>query len=408
MTSKKRIVISGLGVVSSAGDSLQENWNNLIQGNAKVKRDSRLEGLQVDFCCPVEGFPTSKHIDKSLIWRIDRFIQFALYATQQAVADAELNFATLDKRRIGIVLGNSLAGVTSLETAYHKLDLEGAESVRASLIPGFMGNMIVGQIAIQFGITGPSMLIGTACASGADAIGMAKKMLENDECDIVITGASEAPITKLIISSFAALGALSTNSNLLDASRPFDENRDGFVMSEGAGILVLEKESHAIERGAKIYATVAGYGSANDAFHVTSPQKDGAGLKDAMQQALEDAQLLPNDIESINAHGTSTVVNDQIESAAIFDIFGKKPIVTSTKGVTGHCLAASGAIEAIYSVLSIKNNTIPPVAGLKELDKNINISVAHSKMKMVGINSILSNSLGFGGQNASLIFSRYN
>lgn len=408
MPSKKRIVISGMGIVSSAGDSLQENWDNLIQGNARAKHDSRLEGLQVDFCCPVEGFPTSKHIDKSLLWRTDRFIQFALYAAQQAVADAELNFATLNKRRIGIVLGNSLAGVTTLENAYSKLYLEGAQSVSAALIPGFMGNMAVGQMAIQFGITGPSMLVGTACASGADAIGIAKKMLEHDECDIVLTGASEAPITKLIISSFAVLKTLSTNSNLLEASRPFDENRDGFVMSEGAGILVLEKESHAIERGAKIYATVAGYGSSNDNFHVTSPRNDGIGLKDAMQQALEDAQLLPTEIEAINAHGTSTLLNDRIESAAIFDIFGKKPIVTSTKGVTGHCLAASGAIEAIYSVLTIKNNIMPPVAGLKDIDKNINISDAHSKMKMVEVNSILSNSLGFGGQNASLIFSRYN
>lgn len=408
MANKKRIVISGMGIVSSAGDSLQENWDNLIQSNSRAKQDSRLAGLQIDFCCPVEGFPTSKHIDKSLIWRTDRFIQFALYAAQQAITDAKLNLAILDKRRIGIVLGNSLAGVATLESAYSKVYLEGEKSISAALIPAFMGSMSVGQIAIKFGITGPSMLVGTACASGADAIGIAKKMLENDECDIVLAGASEAPITKLIISSFATLKALSTNSNLSEASRPFDENRDGFVISEGAGILVLEKESHAIERGAKIYATISGYGSSNDAFHVTSPRNDGSGLKNAIQQALEDAQLSPDEIEAINAHGTSTLLNDQIESSAIFDIFGRKPIVTSTKGVTGHCLAASGAIEAIYSVLTINNNVIPPVAGLKKIDKNINISIAYSEMKKVKVNSILSNSIGFGGQNASLIFSRYN
>ncbi len=408
MPSKKRVVITGLGIVSSAGDSLQENWNNLIQGNARAKKDSRLDGLSVDFCCSVEGFPTSKHVEKSLIWRIDRFVQFALYAARQAVTDAGLNFFTLDKRRVGIVLGNSLAGVATFENGYSKLNLKGPEAVSAALIPGAMGNMAVSQIAIQFGITGPSMLIGTACASGSDAVGIAKKMLENDECDIVLAGASEAPITKLIVSSFTALKVLSTNSNLSEASRPFDENRDGFVISEGAGILVLEKESHAIDRGANIYAAVTGYGSSNDAFHVTSPQKDGAGLKSAMQQALEDAQLSPNEIDAINAHGTSTELNDRIEAAAIFDVFGKKPIVTSTKGVTGHCLAAAGAIEAIYSVLTIKNNIVPPVAGLKKIDNDINISLAYSKMQRVEVNSILSNSLGFGGQNAALIFSRYN
>lgn len=408
MPNKKRVVISGLGIISSAGDSIQDNWENLTQGNVMVKQDPRLEGLQVDFCCPIEGFPTSKQIDKFLAWRIDRFIQFALYAAKQAVADADLDFSTLNKKRVGIVLGNSLAGVTMLESTYSKLHMESEQPVSASLIPGAMGNMAVGQIALQFGITGPSLLIGTACASGADAIGLAKKMLENDECDIVLAGASEAPITKLIVSSFASLGALSTNPNPSEASRPFDEDRSGFVISEGAGILVLEQESHATERGAEIYAAVTGYGSSNDAFHVTSPHKDGVGLKSSMQQALADAQLSPNDIEAINAHGTSTVLNDRTESAAIFDVFGKNPLVTSTKGVTGHCLAAAGAIEAIYSVLSIKNNIVPPVAGLKKLDKSINVSIAHSKINELKINSVLSNSLGFGGQNASLIFSRYN
>lgn len=407
---KQRIVITGMGLISSAGDCLQDNWDNISKGRAMAKQDLRLKELQVDFCCPVEGFPTEKHIDKSLIWRTDRFIQFALYAARQAVTEAKLDFSKLNKQRIGIVLGNSLAGVTMLENACGKFDSEGEPSVSASLIPGAMGNMAVGQIALQFGITGTSLLIGTACASGADAIGLAKKMLENDECDVVLAGASEAPITKIIMSSFTSLGALSKNTNLLEASRPFDENRDGFVMSEGAGVVVLEKESHAVVRGANIHATVAGYGSTNDAFHVTSPHKNGVGLKTAMQQALKDAKLSPSDIESINAHGTSTALNDRVESAAIFDIFGGHPLVTSTKGVTGHCLGAAGAIEAIYSVLSIKNNTVPPVAGLKKIDENMSISIANSnpKIKKIKINSVLSNSIGFGGQNASLIFSRYN
>lgn len=352
-------------------------------------------------------FPTSKHIEKSLLWRIDRFIQFALCAARQAVADAELDFASLDKRRVGVVLGNSLAGVTSFESGESRLNSIGPEAVSAALIPGAMGNMAVSQLAIEFGITGRSLLIGTACASGSDAIGVAKKMIENDECDIVLTGASEAPLTKLIVSSFAALKTLSRNPNFLEASRPFDKHRDGFVMSEGAGILVLEKESHAINRGANIYASVAGYGSSNDAFHCTSPHEEGAGLKNSMEDALKDACLSPNDIDAINAHGTSTILNDRIESAAIFDIFGKGPVVTSTKGVTGHCLGASGAIEAIYSVLTIKNNIVPPIAGLKEVDDEIKVSLVHSNMQQLKVNSVLSNSLGFGGQNATLVFSRY-
>lgn len=407
MSDREKIVITGLGIIGSAGYSIEEHWKNICEGKNLIRKDNRLHELDVDFCCPVQNFEPEKYINKSLIWRIDRFIQFALYASIQAVEDAKLNLATLDKRRIGIVLGNSLAGIATLEKAQNRLNSDGPKSASASLIPGYMGSMAVGQIAIQLGITGPSLLIGTACASGADAIGIAKKMLENDECDIVLAGASEAPITSLIVSSFTKLGALSKNRDFSLTSRPFDQERDGFVISEGAGVMILERESHALQRNAGVYATVSGYGTSNDAFHVTSPQSDGAGLKEAMLQALKDAKASPDDIGCINAHGTSTPLNDRTESAAIFDIFGKKPIVTSTKGVTGHSLAASGAIEAIYSVFTLIYNKIPRVAGLINIDKDIQIFIATSEINDVHLNSVLSNSLGFGGQNSSLIFSQY-
>ncbi|MGL5387665.1 MAG: beta-ketoacyl-[acyl-carrier-protein] synthase family protein [Serratia sp. (in: enterobacteria)] len=405
---RNSVVITGLGTIGSAGLTVSESWETLKQGKCTAQYDKRLEGLGVSLCCPVSDFQPEKFISKSILWRTDKFIHLALIAAHQAITDSGLRLATTDKSRIGIVLGNSLAGISSIEKAYNDVASDGFGSVRAAIIPASMANMAAGHIAIQYGITGPTLTIGSACASGADAIGLAKKMIENNECDIVIAGASEAPITSLIISSFARLGALSTNNNPLHASRPFDQERDGFVISEGAGLLVLENKVHAEARKAEIYAVVSGYGTSNDAYHVTSPDPQGAGLKQAITKALRDAALRPEEIDCINAHGTSTPLNDRIESNVIDDIFGRNTKVTSTKGATGHCLAAAGAIEAIFSVLTLKNNFIPGVVGLEHIDSEIKISIVESSGVNIKINSVLSNSIGFGGQNSSLVFQKYN
>jgi 3-oxoacyl-[acyl-carrier-protein] synthase II len=405
---RNSVVVTGLGTIGSAGLSVSESWETLMQQKSTAQYDKRLNGLGIGLCCPIPDFSPERFINKSTVWRTDRFIHLALIAARQAITDSGLKLTAIDRSRVGIVLGNSLAGIASIEKACNAVVSDGYPSVSASVIPASMGNMAAGHIAIEFGITGPTLTIGSACASGADAIGLAKKMIENDECDIVIAGASEAPITSLIISSFAKLGALSTNCDPQHASRPFDQDRDGFVISEGAGLLVLEKESYAQERMAHIYATLSGYGTSNDAYHVTSPDPEGAGLKKSILKALQDAALRPEDISCINAHGTSTPMNDRIESSVIYDIFGKGAKVTSTKGVTGHCLAASGAIEAIFSVLTLNSNTIPGVAGLENIDTEIKISIVKTSDSNGKVNTILSNSIGFGGQNACLIFKKYN
>ncbi|OFV13855.1 hypothetical protein HMPREF3126_10400 [Salmonella sp. HMSC13B08] len=372
-----------------------------------TRLDSRLQGLKVSWSCPVQNFAPAQHMSKSLIWRTDPFIQYALYAACNAVEDAGLKKG-YGGLKTGIVLGNSLAGISSLETLNKRAFQEGTATIGSLYLLSTMGSMATGNIAIELGIHGPTYLTGTACSSGADAIGTASRLIESGECDIVIAGGSEAPITPLVVSSFTKLGALSKNTDLPHASRPFDKERDGFVISEGAAMMVLENEKTAMERGARIYATLSGYGSANDAHHITSPAPDGSGLSKAIYRALEDASLSSCDIQCINAHGTSTPLNDYLEGNTLSAIFPDHPWVTSTKGVTGHSLAATGAMEAIFSVLNIIHDEITPVAGLKNIDEAIKINIVTEVIKGAGIKNVLSTSLGFGRQNSALIFSKYN
>ncbi|GKN25221.1 3-oxoacyl-[acyl-carrier-protein] synthase 2 [Klebsiella pneumoniae] len=379
----------------------------LLKGKGMTRLDSRLQGLKVSWSCPVQNFAPAQHMSKSLIWRTDPFIQYALYAACNAVEDAGLKKG-YGGLKTGIVLGNSLAGISSLETLNKRAFQEGTATIGSLYLLSTMGSMATGNIAIELGIHGPTYLTGTACSSGADAIGTASRLIESGECDIVIAGGSEAPITPLVVSSFTKLGALSKNTDLPHASRPFDKERDGFVISEGAAMMVLENEKTAMERGARIYATLSGYGSANDAHHITSPAPDGSGLSKAIYRALEDASLSSCDIQCINAHGTSTPLNDYLEGNTLSAIFPDHPWVTSTKGVTGHSLAATGAMEAIFSVLNIIHDEITPVAGLKNIDEAIKINIVTEVIKGAGIKNVLSTSLGFGGQNSALIFSKYN
>ncbi|WP_230374633.1 beta-ketoacyl-[acyl-carrier-protein] synthase family protein [Citrobacter koseri] len=396
-----------MGIISSVGHTPEECHLTLLKGKGMTRLDSRLQGLKVSWSCPVQNFAPAQHMSKSLIWRTDPFIQYALYAACNAVEDAGLKKG-YGGLKTGIVLGNSLAGISSLETLNKRAFQEGTATIGSLYLLSTMGSMATGNIAIELGIHGPTYLTGTACSSGADAIGTASRLIESGECDIVIAGGSEAPITPLVVSSFTKLGALSKNTDLPHASRPFDKERDGFVISEGAAMMVLENEKTAMERGARIYATLSGYGSANDAHHITSPAPDGSGLSKAIYRALEDASLSSCDIQCINAHGTSTPLNDYLEGNTLSAIFPDHPWVTSTKGVTGHSLAATGAMEAIFSVLNIIHDEITPVAGLKNIDEAIKINIVTEVIKGAGIKNVLSTSLGFGRQNSALIFSKYN
>ncbi|ENZ7914792.1 beta-ketoacyl synthase [Klebsiella aerogenes] len=403
---KNKVVVTGIGIISSAGNTPEECRLTLLEGKGMTKPDPRLSNLEVSWSCRIQNFIPEQHMSKSLIWRCDPFIQYAIYAAKRALEDAGLDQSRKGVKT-GIVLGNSLAGITSLEILNKRAVLKGVGTIGALYLLSTMGSMATGNMAIELGIHGPTYLTGTACSSGADAIGTAKRLIQSGECDIVLAGGSEAPITPLVVSSFTKIGALSKNSDLLHVSRPFDKERDGFVISEGAAVMLLENEKSALERGAKIYAVLSGYGSTNDAHHITSPAPDGSGLSQSIYGALEDASLSPTDIQCINAHGTSTLLNDALEGNILFSIFGNHPWVTSTKGVTGHSLAAAGAMEAIFSVLKIIHDEIPPVAGLRHIDDEIKINIATEVIQGTGIKNVLSTSLGFGGQNAALIFSQY-
>lgn len=400
------IAITGLGILSSAGITPDECWNNVMAGESMAAFDPRLREVDVKISCPVTKWVPSDYLKKSIIWRTDPFIQYALYAAGQAVKDSGLECSESGPRT-GLVVGNSLGGVTSTELLNLRAQKEGVMSVGGAYLLSTMGSMACGNIAMELGIKGPTYQINTACASGSDAVGLAGKMIEQGKCDIVIVGASEAPLTPLVVSAFSRIGALTHNENLQIASRPFDRERDGFVMSEGAAFIVLERMQHAKERKTKIYAKLSGYGSANDAYHVTSPSPDGDGLRSSISAALEDAGLKPADIDCINAHGTSTPLNDLTEGKVITDLFGESTYVTSTKGVTGHSLAATGAIEAVLSVLKIHHDSIPPVGGLNHPDEKIILNLVSEPIKNAGLRHVMSNSLGFGGQNASIILSRY-
>lgn len=403
----KKVVVTGIGIASSAGLSPIEVWANIMDKRSTVATDPRLEGIDIDWTCPIQNWTPTEHLKKSLIWRCDPFIQFALYAASEAIADSGLD-CCIAPNTIGMVVGNSLGGVSTSEKLNNRAFQEGAKATGSTYLLSTMGNMASGNIAIELGIKGPTYTIGTACASGTDAIGIAKRMIESGQCDFIIAGASEAPITPLVTASFTNIGALSRNRDTKYSLRPFDKERDGFVISEGAAFLVLENEEKAIKRGARIYATVTGYWSTNDSYHVTSPSKNGEGISQAIKGALSDADLAPSDIDCINAHGTSTRYNDYTEGRAISRIFGEDVFVTSTKGVTGHSLAASGAIESAISILKIVNKGIPSVAGLKNQDENIKIKIPDVSLEDVEVNNVLSNSLGFGGQNATLVFSRHS
>ena len=399
------IAITGLGLVTAAGVGVEASWRGVCGGASAARRDPTLAGLAVDISCTVPGFSAGKHVGRRSALMHDRFVQLAIAAAREAVADSGLDPRTWDGARVGVVIGCGLGGVATWEKQHRALLDKGPDAVSALLIPTLVPNMVAGHLSMEFAATGPNFVTATACASGATAIGAALDLLRDDRCDVVLAGGSEAGVSPLIVTGFAQMGALSRRlSEPQAASRPFDVDRDGFVIGEGSGVLVLERPADAVARGATIRAKVAGYGASADAYHMTAPDPDGTGVLRAIGTALEAAGVTPDDVDHVNAHGTSTPLNDATEAKVLAKLMGTRPAVTSTKGVVGHALGAAGAIEAAFTALAVETATVPPTANLVNQDPAVELDVVAGGPRERRVDVAISNSFGFGGQNAVLVF----
>jgi beta-ketoacyl-acyl-carrier-protein synthase II len=399
------IAVTGLGLVTAAGIGVEASWRGVCSGVSTAKRDPALAGLPVDISCTVPDFSAGKNVGRRSSLIHDRFVQLAIVAAREAVADSGLDPRTWDGARVGVVIGCGLGGVATWERQHRAMLDQGPDAVSALLIPMLVPNMVAGHLAMEFQATGPNFVTATACASGATAIGTALDLLRDGRCDVVISGGSEAGVSSLIVTGFAQMGALSRRlSEPGAASRPFDADRDGFVIGEGSGILVLERESDAVARGARVRAKVAGYGASADAYHMTAPDPEGTEVLRALRAALAGAGVAPDGVDHVNAHGTSTPLNDAAEARALAKLLGTRAAVTSTKGVVGHTLGAAGAIEAAFTVLAVDTATVPPTANLTCQDPGIELDVVAGQPRERRIDVALSNSFGFGGQNAVLVF----
>jgi 3-oxoacyl-[acyl-carrier-protein] synthase II len=396
--------ITGIGLLTPAGIGVGANWERLASGVSCATTDEALAGAPVDFSCRVPGFDADALLGGFEARQLARFVQLAVVAARQALSDADLDPARWDGARVGIVLGNSLGGLSAVEAQQEVLRTSGARRVSPLTIPMSMVNMAAGYVAIDVGATGPSLVTATACASGATAIGTARELLRSGACDVVLAGGTESALTPLALAGLGRMGALSGRSGEPGAaSRPFDAGRDGFVAAEGAAVLVLERVPDAEARGGRVHAVVRGYGAATDAHHATAPDPEGRGVERALRTALADAGLGPSAVDHVNAHGTSTPLGDVIEARVLRRVLGDRPVVTSTKGVTGHALAASGAMEAAYTALALARRSVPPTANLTELDPRVELDVVTGAPRAAPIDVGVSTSLGFGGHNAALV-----
>ncbi|MCX5135488.1 MULTISPECIES: beta-ketoacyl-[acyl-carrier-protein] synthase family protein [unclassified Streptomyces] len=407
-TSRFDAAVTGVGMVSCAGIGVPTSWKRIREGEGTAAGPvPALDGTPADFGCAVPDFDPAAAVGRRKAWRLDRCNQFAIAAAAEAIADAGLDPSTWDGTRVGVVLGNGIGGAAAWEKQHNVLRDEGPQKVSPLLIPMLSINMSAGYVAMECGARGPNFVTATACASGTTAIGMARELLRSGLCDIVVTGGTEAPLVPSIVSGFSQMGALSKRRAAQStASRPFDADRDGFVPAEGAAVLVLERAEHAKARGARIRAMVSGYGASADAHHATAPDPQGAGAELAVRSALSDAGVDGTDVTHVNAHGTSTPLNDVSEARMIRRVVGQHPAVTSIKGVVGHALGAAGAIEAVATVLTIENGFVPPTANLESLDPEVDLDVVAKAGRELSVEVAVSNSFGFGGQNAVLVFSR--
>ncbi|GLZ42496.1 beta-ketoacyl-[acyl-carrier-protein] synthase family protein [Actinokineospora sp. NBRC 105648] len=395
------VAVTGLGLVTPGGIGVEAGWAAVVAGRSAAAHDPVLADNPVSISCRVPGFDPAALLGGRRAHRLDRFVQLALVAAKEAVTDAGLDTATWDGARVGVVIGSAGGGAETFEAQHRVLLEENPAWVSPLLLPMHLSNMAAGQVAMEFGARGPNMVVATACASGATAIGIARDLLARDRCDIVLAGGTEALLNPVTMAGFARMGALSKRDDPSTASRPFDLDRDGFVGAEGAAMLVLERAADAKAAGRRVRGRVLGYGATADAHHITSPDPDGRGVRAAIEAALAEAEATTADVVHVNAHGTSTPLNDLVEAQVLARVLPHRPLVTSTKGVTGHMMGAAGAAEAVFSLLALANGLVPPTANTERLDPRIDIDVAFAATP-VGQGLVLSNSFGFGGQNAVL------
>ena len=405
---KKRVVVTGLGAVTPIGNNLQEYWEGLLSGRNGVASITLFDASEhaCHFAAEVKGFDPGEYLEKKEAKRMDRFAQFAIAASKQALVDAQFEINDLNAHQIGILIGTGVGGIKVMEDQCANLITKGPRKVSPFTIPMMIANMAAGLTAIHTGAKGPNSCTVTACAAGSHAIGDAFRLVQRGYATAMLCGGTEAAVTPLSFAGFCSAKALSTrNDDPTHASRPFDRDRDGFVMGEGSGILLLEELEHAIKRGAKIYGEIVGYGMTCDAYHITSPVPEGQGAARAIELAIADGELTPQEISYVNAHGTSTFLNDLAETKAIKAALGehsKQVAVSSNKSMVGHLLAASGAVEAIFSVLSIRDSIIPPTINYETPDPECDLDYVPNMARKAEINVVLSNSFGFGGANATL------
>ena len=411
MSSKRRVVVTGLGIVSPLGNDLETTWKNILNGESGAARITKFDAsdFSTTFAAELKGYDDISGLTQKETRRIDPFVQYALTASDQAITDANLALKNLDTKRIGVSIGSGIGGLGSIEDNSIILKEKGPKKISPFFVPGAIINMASGNVAIKYNLQGPNISIVSACSSAGHSIGYSARTISYGDADIMITGGSEAGITPLGLAGFNASKALSTNNeNPEKASCPWDKKRDGFLLGEGSGILVLEELDFARNRGAKIYGEVVGFGQSDDAFHITAPAEDGRGAYNAMINALNDFKESPTLIDYINAHGTSTPLGDVIEAKAIAEIFkeNKSLSISSTKSMTGHLLGAAGAIEAIFCLLSMRDSIIPPTINLEDPDNEYNLDLTPNNSKTKEVNYSMSNSFGFGGTNVSLIFKK--
>jgi len=414
MSEIRRVVVTGLGAVTPVGNDVPTTWEALLAGRSGVDyiRSFDPSGLKTQFAAEVKNFDPTKYMSRREARRLDRFTHFALAAAIEAVADAGLDLEAEDPSEVGVLIGSAVGGISSLLEQAALMERRGPRRVSPFLIPALMINGAAGQVAITFGLQGPNLAVATACATGAHAIGEAAAIISRGDAQVMLAGGSEAGIVPVAIAGFNVMGALSTrNDDPQRACRPFDADRDGFVMGEGAGMVVLESLEHALARGARIYGELLGYGATSDAFHITAPVEDGKGAAIAMQKALDRAGIPPTAVDYINAHGTSTPLNDVSETMAIKTVFGEhayRLAVSSTKSMIGHLLGAAGAVETIFCLLTLRDQVLPPTINYETPDPACDLDYVPNVARKAEVNVAMSNSFGFGGHNAALVFGRFS
>lgn len=409
---KRRVVVTGVGAVTPLGNDVETTWKNIMAGKSGIGPLTRVNADEypAKVAAEIKDFDPEVFISRKDARKMDRFTQFAVAAALMAVKDANLTINEENADRVGVWIGSGIGGMETFEHQYEIFLNKGYRRVSPFFVPMLIPDMAAGQVSITIGAKGFNSCTVSACATGTNSIGDAFKVIQRGDADAMVTGGAEAPITKMSVAGFCANTALSTNPDPQTACRPFDKNRDGFIIGEGSGIIVLEELEHALARGAKIYAEIIGYGSTGDAYHITAPAPNGEGGARSMKMAINDGGLKPEDIDYINAHGTSTVYNDKFETSAVKEVFGEyayKLALSSTKSMTGHLLGASGGVEAIFSVLTIRDSILPPTINYETPDPDCDLDYVPNTARPKEVNVALSNSFGFGGHNATIIFKKY-